>query len=310
MTRWLGQRISPGETHNHSVTGVLAAGRTQVQGWELLQLAGYGTALVLDGAIQSTERDEACYHEALHLPAQMARPDARRVLLIGGANGGSLPRALLLSKLEHVTIIDIDAQLHAISRRMRAEMHGGSLDDSRVRLIFGVPDEEVSLLAERGERFDLIIADTPDATEGSYSARLFALERIGKLHELLVDGDLFVTQAGQAHPLTCRLTARIIATLESVFTDTALYTHNVPSFGIPWCFAIAGTDLSALHALEPSVIDRRLAALPSGTLTAYDGETHRHMFAVPRFLRTALAREGAAASPIRLDAPEYVVVAE
>ncbi|MGJ3264483.1 MAG: hypothetical protein ACFE0R_14725 [Salinarimonas sp.] len=309
MTRRLSQQLRPGETHEHRVDAVLAAGRTPVQSWELLRLGGYGPALVLDGAIQSTAGDEACYHEALHLPAQMAHPEARRVLLIGGANGGSLPRVLLLPRLEHVTLVDVDADLHAVSRSARAELHGDSVADPRLRLVFGAPDEEVAALAARGERFDLVVADTPDATEGSYSARLFAIERIGAIRDLLADGGLFVTQAGQAHPLACRFTARVLATLRGAFADVALYTHNVPSFGTPWCFAMAGADLSGLRALEPGTIDVRLAALPQNALEAYDGETHRHMFAVPRVLRAALAREATDAEPIRLASPEHVVVA-
>ncbi|WP_372425023.1 hypothetical protein [Salinarimonas chemoclinalis] len=309
MTRRLPQQLAPGETHEHRVDRVLAHGRTAIQGWELLELGIYGPALVLDGAIQSTAGDEACYHEALHMPAQMARPDARRVLLIGGANGASLPRVLLLPALEHVTLVDVDAELHAVSRTARAGLHGTSLEDPRLDLVFGAPDAEVAALAAAGARFDLVIADTPDATEGSYSARLFAAERIGAIRDLLAPGGLFVTQAGQAHPLACGFTARVLATLRGAFADVALYTHNVPSFGTPWCFAIAGGDLSALHALEPATIEARLARLPAGALVAYDGETHRHMLALPRALREALARAAPTAEPIRLDAPAHVVVA-
>jgi len=50
----------------------------------------YGTVLVLDGVIQVTKRDEFSYQEMLaHLPL-FAHPDPKRVLVIGGGDGGVL----------------------------------------------------------------------------------------------------------------------------------------------------------------------------------------------------------------------------
>lgn len=309
MTRWIRQHLSAGELHAHRAGETIAGGRTKVQQWEVVALGDYGPALLLDGCVQSARGDEACYHEALHLPAQMAHPHARRVLLIGGANGGSLPRVRLLPDLQHVTLIDVDRELHETSRRLLAPMHGDSLEDGRLRLVFGEPDVEAAALAEAGDSFDLIIADTPDATADSYSARLFALERIDVLARLLAPDGLFVTQAGQAHPLACRFAARVRKTLEAVFPHVALYAHHVPSFGVPWCFAIAGRGRGDIAGLDPADIDRRLLDLPRDALKAYDGSTHRHMFALPRVLREALTAEAGRARPITLGDPEHVVVA-
>lgn len=309
MSRWIRQYLSPDEYHAHRVGAALASGRTSVQNWEVLSIGVYGPALVLDGAIQSARGDECCYHEALHLPIQMARPHARRVLLIGGANGGSLPRVFALPDLEHVTLLDVDSELHAVSRDVLAHMHGTTLDDPRVRLRFGPPDAEVAALAEMGERYDLIVADTPDATAGSYSARLFAIERIGAIARLLAPDGLFVTQAGQAHPLACEFTARVRRTLEEAFAEVVLYTHHVPSFGLPWCFAVCGERARAVAALEPDAIDAHLSSLGLRP-RAYDGETHRHMFALPRFLRDALADRARGAAPITLEKPEHVIVTD
>ena len=309
MTRWVRQYLSADEYHAHRVVSSAAAGRSAVQSWEVVELATYEKALLLDGCIQSTQRDEAAYHEALHCPAIVARPDARRVLLVGGANGGSLPRLLALPTLEQIVVVDVDEELHTISRTSLAHMHGESLADPRITWIFGSPDHLVALLAREEQQFDLIVADTPDATDQSYSTRLFALERIHAIAEVLAPEGLFVTQAGQAHPFACRLAARIKATLAQVFPEVVLYSHLVPSFGIPWCFAIAGSQAVAVANADPETVDNRIKELHFEKLSSYDGVTHRHMFALPRLLRESLAKEGLDVCPITLSDLETVTVA-
>ena len=50
----------------------------------------YGRVLVLDGVIQLTERDEFAYQEMItHLPL-FAHPNPKRVLIVGGGDGGVL----------------------------------------------------------------------------------------------------------------------------------------------------------------------------------------------------------------------------
>ena len=50
--------------------------------------ATFGRVLVLDGVIQTTEKDEFIYHEMMaHVPI-LAHGRAKRVLIIGGGDGG------------------------------------------------------------------------------------------------------------------------------------------------------------------------------------------------------------------------------
>jgi spermidine synthase len=50
----------------------------------------YGNVLVLDGVIQATERDEFSYQEMIaHIPL-FAHPNPKKVLCIGGGDGGVL----------------------------------------------------------------------------------------------------------------------------------------------------------------------------------------------------------------------------
>src|SRR5437867_11157469 len=74
--------------------------------------------LILDDAIQTTERDEYTYHEMLaHLPL-VTHPAPQRVLIIGGGDGGPLEEPPNLP-LQHVTLVEIDRNVVAVCRRFR-----------------------------------------------------------------------------------------------------------------------------------------------------------------------------------------------
>ncbi|MFT4079332.1 hypothetical protein [Rhodomicrobium sp.] len=307
MSQWIKQYLSPDEYHAHRLHGVIASGSTPIQRWEIGDLGPYGRALILDGAIQSAEGDEACYHEALHLPAQVVRQNAKRVLMIGGANGGSLPYILLLPYIEKVVILDIDSSLHASSKYELSHMHRDSLRDTRIEFYFGDPNEVIRASHLLSGLFDIIILDTPDPTQGSYSSRLFGQENMLLLRQLLSDDGILVTQAGQAHPLHCTLSARVFRTFEAVFGVCVPYTANVPSFGTPWAFAATGAHAHDLTSITSAEI--KLYADPRRDhLRAYDAETHKHMLAVPLFLRSAWAKEMGRVQPISVTDLEIAVI--
>ena len=52
-----------------------------------VELEEWGRTLILDGAVQYTEKDEFIYHEMIaHVPL-MSHPRPEKVLIIGGGDG-------------------------------------------------------------------------------------------------------------------------------------------------------------------------------------------------------------------------------
>lgn len=279
--------ITPHECHVHAVRSVLAAGRTARQAFEIVRLAGYGRAMVIEGRVQSTEADEAAYHEALLLPGYCLLPRTRRVLCLGGANGGVLHRLCAMPELTSVVQLDIDPELHRHSLAHLPHLHLGAPEDPRCELVFGDPR---TLLAAQDGGFDLVLADLPDAIEGSPTPALFTREFYLQVREKLAPGGVFVTQAGPANFLDPEFFASVLRTLGAVFRHVLPYTLAVPAYGIPWGFALAGDGLDPAALTEP-VIEARLAELKTEP-QCYDAATHRHMTALPLRLRRALAGAG------------------
>jgi len=71
----------------------------------------YGHVLVLDGAIQLTERDEFSYQEMItHIPL-FAHSNPKKVAIIGGGDGGVLREVAKHPGIETIHMCEIDRQV-------------------------------------------------------------------------------------------------------------------------------------------------------------------------------------------------------
>jgi spermidine synthase len=280
--------INSHECHSHEIVKIYKSGQTSIQSFQIVELGNYGRALVIDGRIQSTEEDEYIYHESLIYPVYSLHPELKRILCFGGANGGVLRELRKIPKLEAVRLIDIDPELCELSKVHLPHMHQSSYNDPRFTVHFGDPRKTMLMLEDK---FDAVFADLPDAVTETNTSTLFTREFYFHIKHLLNDKGLFVTQAGAAHHRDCEFFASVLCTLKSVFRFIAPYSVSVPSYGIPWGFVIAS------DGIDPSVWDetditRKLDALITNDLRAYDATAHCHMFSLSKTLREALNHSG------------------
>ena len=80
----------PGQAMSLKVEEVLYEGQSEFQDILVFRSSTYGNVLVLDGAIQLTERDEHAYQEMIAQIPLHAHPDPKSVLIVGGGDGGVL----------------------------------------------------------------------------------------------------------------------------------------------------------------------------------------------------------------------------
>ena len=89
--------------------------------------------------------------------------------------------------------------------------------------------------------------------------------------------------------------------MAQAFGRADAYAAEVPSFSGAWGFVIAGSP--GAPAIDAAEVDRRIADRVERPLRFYDGEAHRGIFALPKWLRERLAAER---HVIRPDAPVYI----
>ena len=105
----------PGQKMSIQVDEVLLNGRSEFQDILVFKSSTYGTVLVLDGVIQVTERDEFSYQEMItHLP-MFANKNPKKVLIVGGGDGGVLREVAKHPGVQEIHMCEIDQQVMCIN---------------------------------------------------------------------------------------------------------------------------------------------------------------------------------------------------
>lgn len=231
----------------------------------------YGKMLCLDGAVQTTERDEFVYHEMIsHVPLN-AHPNPRRVLIVGGGDGGTLREVTRHPEVSEAVQVEIDAGVVEASRRFLPTLAAG-FNDPRVRLIIG--DGILHVQNSEG-LYDCIIIDSTDPV--GPATGLFSADFYRACHRALTPDGLLVAQS-ESPFLNGELITRVQAGLRESFPLVQLYLAAVPTYpsGL-WSFSVA----SKVH--DP----RQFSAERAGRLkTKYYGpEIHQGAFLLPPFVK-------------------------
>ena len=245
--------------------------------------AAFGRVLVLDGVVQTTERDEFIYHEMLaHVPI-FAHGQAKRVLIVGGGDGGMLREVTRHKQVERITQVEIDRQVIDMCRQYLPRHSQGAFDDPRLNIVI---DDGLKFVQLTDDRFDVIISDSTDPI-GPGEA-LFKDNFYLACKRCLNPGGVLVTQNGVPFMQVDEIstTAR---RLGRVFDDWHFFSAAVPTYvGGIMTFGW-GTDDKTLRHAGIDVLNERFAATAIKT-RYYTPEIHKASFALPRYVLEAIGK--------------------
>jgi spermidine synthase len=283
--KWLYDEVSPNLAQLHKIKKVIYSGRTKFQSIEIIDTRSFGVCLVLDGKIQSSERDEFIYHEALVHPAMLSHALPETVFIAGGGEGATLREVLAHNTIKKAVMVDIDSEVIDICRRYLPFFHEGSFNDSRSELNFA---DARMYLQTTNDKFDVIIIDLVEPLEEGPACLLYTREFYELVKDKLNVGGIMSVQSGAAGWTNFKNFTAIINTLKSVFKIVCPYQTYVPSFVDLWGFATASQSVKPAE-LSPEDVDCRILARLSKRLKSYDGLTHQSLFILPKHLRRQLA---------------------
>ena len=283
--KWLYDEVSPDLAQLHRIKKVIYSGRTEFQSIEIVDTRSFGVCLVLDGKIQSSERDEFIYHEALVHPAMLSHACPETVFIAGGGEGATLREVLAHKTVKKVVMVDIDSQVIDICRRFLPEFHRGSFDDSRLELCFA---DARKYLQETRDRFDVVIIDLVEPLEEGPACLLYTQEFYQLVKERLNPDGIMSVQSGASGWTNLQNFTAIINTLKSVFAIVCPYQAYVPSFVDLWGFTTASQNINPTELLSEDA-DHRIAARLLNKPKSYDGLTHQSLFTLPKHTRHQLA---------------------
>lgn len=292
LTGWLVEAPSQFEFAARAIAQVLIHKHTAFQELYIVATHNLGKALVLDGKWQSCVADEFIYHEALVHPALMLHGAARRVLILGGAEGATAREAARWPTVQDMVMVDIDREVVDACRQFLPEMHQGVFADQRLTVVI----EDADHFLERDTTlWDIIIMDLCDPVADGPSLSLFTVEAFSRMANHLTPRGVIVVQAG---PAAGAGFGTVVRTMSQVFSTVLPYSAHVPTYPGPWGFVVGCRHDSRLPAERE--IGRKLRAV-SSDLRCLDAAALKAMFALPRYVQLALA-EGddisTAASPV------------
>ncbi|MDR0777288.1 MAG: polyamine aminopropyltransferase [Azonexus sp.] len=252
-----------------------------LQAIEVHDSESFGTLLRLDGHFMTSEKDEFFYHENLVHMAAITHDAPRRVLIIGGGDGGSAEELLKHPGIERVTLVEIDPAVVDVARRHLQGVHRGSLDDPRLTLKI---EDGFAYVQASAEPFDLIVLDLTDP--GGPSTLLYTPEFYRACAARLGEGGIMTLHIASPLASPQRIRETLLG-LRQAFGNVIPYLTSVPLYGGLWLMALCSQQADP-RRLSAESVDARLQERGIHDLQYYNGAMHCAALALPNFVRALL----------------------
>lgn len=277
MSEWFTETLHPWLNQGLRMDRVLYREKTEHQDLIIFENEKFGRVLTLDGVVQTTQGDEFVYHEMLtHVPL-FAHGDARRVLIVGGGDGGMAREVLKHPEVEHVTMVEIDRAVVDMSAEHLPTLNAGAFEDSRFHLVI---TDGAAYVAETEDRFDVIIVDSTDPI--GPGEVLFTAEFYANCKRCLTEGGIVVTQNGVPALQGSEVT-NSWHRLGQSFADVWFFVAPVPTYQGGFMAFGWATDDASKRTPDLAVIEQRVAKAGIET-RYYTPAIQQGCFALPRFI--------------------------
>jgi len=275
------ETLYPGWRQMFAIERWIHREQTEHQDLAIFESPVFGRVLALDGVIQITEGDEFMYQEMMvHVPI-VGHGDARRVLIVGGGDGGCLREALKHPDVEP-TLVEIDVGVVEFSKQWMPGIGKAALEDPRSRIVIA---DGVDFMKNSGETFDVIIVDSTDP-HGPGEV-LFTQDFYTDCHARLSERGILVTQNGVPFLQGQEVTDSWRRLRGAGFADVGFYMVPVPTYvGGFMALGWASKD-PAGRRVDAQEARRRLSGRDLGT-RYWTPEIQAACFAMPRYVQDLL----------------------
>jgi spermidine synthase len=274
MSIWFTEELHPYYRKGLRLKRILADEQTKYQHLQFVETEFFGNTMILDGIIQMTERDNMGYHEMIvHVP-MLAFGEPKRVLIVGGGDGGALQQVLRYTSVEEVTVCELDQRVVDLSRQFFAKTFGDPWLDPRVTLLVR---DAFGYLEENPGQFDVVISDTTDPI--GMAERLFSDEFYKLMVRALAPGGTAATQCEQPF-FDTELIKQIYYSAKALTKNPAYYYANIPTY--------PGGGIGFMYVSDTPWENGLKTSLPPGVNNYINPEIHKAAFALPEFFRREL----------------------
>ncbi len=276
---WFTEKYSDYCGFTFKVKAVLHTEFSRLQRLDIIDTYEFGRIMLLDGFIMFTERDEFIYHEMIvHVPL-FAHPDPKKVLIIGGGDGGSAREA---SRHSYLTVDNVEIDEIVPKNSMEyTPFVGEGFKKPNVNLIIG---DGIEYVKGKKSIYDVVIVDSTDPfgpAEGLFNAEFYS-----NVKEILTDNGIVVAQAENAY-YDARWMMRSVNNMRKAFgiDKVTIYQAAIPTYPSGcWAFSIAWKGDK--HPKD-SFDEKRFKEL-NLELKYYNPKIHKAAFVLPNYVRRIL----------------------
>lgn len=277
MDLWIKEMQVENSAMTYKVKETLHIEKTKYQEIAIVDTYEFGRMLLLDGIVQTTIRDEFIYHEMItHIPL-FTHGNPKKVLVIGGGDGGTVREILKHSSVEKAVLCEIDKRVVELSKKYLPEI-SCKLEDPSAEIFIG---DGIRYVKEHKNEFDVIIVDSTDpigAAEGLFSSDFYK-----SLYECLTPEGIFVAQT-ESPFLMCEAVKRVFNDIKSIFPITRLYLAGVPTYpGVDWGFTMGSKKF------DPEKTD--ISNIPDFDSKYYHSELHKACFVLPKYAKDLIYKD-------------------
>mgnify|MGYP003880583395 FL=1 len=254
-------------------TRVLHHEQTPYQELVIVETPPWGRLMALDGFFQTCDRDEFVYHEmGAHVPL-FTHPDPKRVLIVGGGDGGMAREVARHPGVEHVDLVEIDERVIECCKTYFPQISEALRESPKVHVHV---EDGIQWVREHQAEYDVIIIDSSEPIgpgEGLFTAEFYA-----SVYRCLTGDGVMVAQT-ESPWVNAAVIQRAYSGIRKSFPITRLYTCAVPTYptGL-WSFTLGSKKYDPLEA-DP---EARFAAL--GRMRYYTPDVHFAALQLPGFV--------------------------
>lgn len=274
MDLWLKEKQIENAVMTYRIKETLHTEKTEYQDLAILDTYEFGRMLVLDGIVQTTIKDEFVYHEMItHIPL-FTHNNPKKVLVVGGGDGGAIREILKHPSVEKVVLCEIDKRVVELSLEYLPEI-SCALNDPRSEVFIG---DGIKYVVEHKGEFDVIIVDSTDpfgAAEGLFNVNFY-----NSLYECLTEDGIFVAQTETPIYLP-QVVKKVYNDIKTTFPITRMFMAAIPTYpGVYWSFTIGSKKYDPMAVDENKIKDINT--------NYYHKDLHKACFVLPKYIKNLI----------------------
>jgi len=251
----------------------------------VLESPSHGKFLALNNMVMCTERDEFHYHEMIVHPVMQVHADPKRILVIGGGDGGTV-REIFKYAVDKVTMVEID---EAVVRATKLHLPSLSCEFNNPKLELLIEDGIEFVKNTPKDTYDIIIVDGSDPVgpaEGLFTADFYE-----NCKRSLRKGGLLVTQ-GESPLFHEKAFAELNQCLKKIFGKSQ--THTLLFFAPTYPTGMWSHQIAVKGEINPATdfnVERARSFSKEFKLRYYNENVHKAAFQLPGFVQQMLDEE-------------------